>query len=300
MWPALRRAPSAALACSALAVVAPLLVSAQQPADEPAKASGSGVTGSFEGWFDNADGTHNFLVGYLNRNRAQEVDVAIGPDNRIEPGGPDMGQPTHFLPGRQTGMFVITVPKNFSPEQRLTWTINVNGQTNVIPLHLVPDYVIDPMQEAAVHNTPPVLHLFEQNAPGVQGPIAQMAKAPAKTTTVASALALPLWADDDARWTNNSSVPLPKPRPPVTLTWSVYRAPGPAARVTFDNRRPALETLKGGAVDQPYTGKAIASAKFSAPGDYVLHVTANDYSGTAGGGFLCCWSNALVKVAVTP
>ena len=42
------------------------------------------------------------------------------------------------------------------------------------------------------------------------------------------------------------------------------------------------------------------NAKFSEPGEYVLHVTANDYSGNGGGGFLCCWSNAVIKVTVTP
>ena len=40
--------------------------------------------------------------------------MPIGPNNRIEPGGPDMGQPTHFLPGRQSGMFIVTVPKEFT------------------------------------------------------------------------------------------------------------------------------------------------------------------------------------------
>jgi hypothetical protein len=282
---------------AALVLAAGALVCAQQPADEPAKAFGSGITPSFEGWFDNADGSHNFLVGYLNRNRAQDVEVPVGADNRIEPGGPDLGQPTHFLAGRQYGMFVVTVPKSYAASDRLTWTITVNGQSNSIPLHLVADYVLDPLYEPSVHNTPPVLHLFTQNAAGIQGPIAQIAKAPSKTTAVGTALALPLWADDDAHYTNNSSQPLPKPKPPVTLTWSKFRGPG---TVTFDNRRPALDTLKGGAVDQPYTGKATVNAKFSEPGDYVLHVTANDYSGNGGGGFLCCWSNAIVKVSVTP
>ena len=46
--------------------------------------------------------------------RSQELDIPIGPNNRIEPGGPDMGQPTHFLPGRQWGMFTVPVPKDSS------------------------------------------------------------------------------------------------------------------------------------------------------------------------------------------
>src|SRR5215831_13007243 len=81
-------------------LTASVVVSAGQIPIEPAKQSGTGVTPSYEGWFDNPDGSHNFLVGYLNRNRSLEVDVPIGPNNRIEPGGPDLGQPTHFLAGR--------------------------------------------------------------------------------------------------------------------------------------------------------------------------------------------------------
>ena len=35
-------------------------------------------------------------------------------------------------------------------------------------------------------------------------------------------------------------------------------------------------------------------------GENVLHVTVNDYSGDGGGGFQCCWTTGLVKVAVKP
>jgi hypothetical protein len=292
----MKRVRAAGLIVAALSVTAMAFVAQQFP-DEPPKAFGTGVTPSFEGWFDTPDGFHNFLVGYLNRNRAQDVDVPVGANNRVEPGGPDLGQPTHFLAGRQEGLFVIRVPKEFGPQQRLTWTITVNGQTNSIPLHLVADYVINPMVEASVHNTPPVLHLLAANAPGIQGPIAQLATAPSKTTSVGIPLPLPVWAEDDAHFTNNSSVPLSKPRPPVLLTWSQFRGPG---TVTFDERRPPLEALKGGGVDQPYLGRATMNARFSAPGEYALHVTANDYSGVGGGGFLCCWTTALVKVTVMP
>ena len=52
-------------------------------------------------------------------------------------------------------------------------------------------------------------------------------------------------------------------------------------------------------MNEPYSGKGTATAKFAAPGDYMIHVTANDYSGTGGGGEQCCWTTALVKVTVT-
>src|SRR5579863_7152702 len=95
-------------ACSSV-IFACFTLSAQTLPIEPARDAGASVTGAFEGWFKNADGTFSLLLGYYNRNRKQEVDVPIGPNNRIEalgsgaPAGPDRGQPTHFLPGRGWG-----------------------------------------------------------------------------------------------------------------------------------------------------------------------------------------------------
>ena len=67
----------------------------------------------------------------------------------------------------------------------------------------------------------------------------------------------------------------------------------------FDNAKPAFEKLPATG-DAPFNGKATTTATFGAPGDYVLHVTANDYSGNGGGGEVCCWTTAMLKVTVTP
>src|SRR3954471_13466926 len=83
---------------------------AQQLPLEPQRESGQSVTPAYEGWYRNADGTITLLAGYFNRNLKEEVDIPVGPDNRIDPGGPDRGQPTHFLTHRQWGMFAIVVP----------------------------------------------------------------------------------------------------------------------------------------------------------------------------------------------
>src|SRR5262245_51124629 len=143
-----------------------LLSGQQQPLpSEPPRQFGAGITGSYEGWFKNDDGSFSFLVGYLNRNRAQEVDVPIGPNNRIEPGGPDLGQPTHFLPGRHVGMFVVIVPKEFTLQQRLTWTITVNGQSNSVPFRLHNDYNVSPFEishSKTLGNTPPLVRFVEK------------------------------------------------------------------------------------------------------------------------------------------
>ena len=259
----------------------------------PRRGSGDSITGAFEGWFYNPDGSRSFLIGYYNRNSQQEIDVPIGPNNRIEPGGPDMGQPTHFLPGRQWGMFVVNAPKDFKPTDSYFWTIVANGQSSSIPLRLKADYVMSPFTEIAVSNTPPVLK-FEPNGKAVQGPLANMASAVPMTASVSAPMPLNLWASDDMKYTSGTGAPPSGSRTPVTVRVSKYRGPG---AVTFDKARPDLEKLPGGA---PFNGKATVQAKFAEPGDYVLHVTGNDYSGDGGGGFGCCWSTALVKVAVKP
>ena len=47
-----------------------------------------------------------------------------------------------------------------------------------------------------------------------------------------------------------------------------------------------------------FAGRATITVSFSEPGEYVLRVVANDYSGEGGGGFQCCWTNIHVKVVV--
>jgi hypothetical protein len=278
--------------CAAGVVAGGVLLSGQTTSvPAPRRGAGDSVTGAFEGWYYNPDGSRAFLVGYYNRNSRQELDIPIGPNNRIEPGGPDMGQPTHFLPGRQWGMFTVQAPKEFKPTDSYVWTIVANGQSTSIPLRMKPDYVMSPFTEIAVGNTPPVIK-FDPNGKGVQGPLATLPAAPSMTASVSTPLALHLWVSDDMKFTSGTNAPPSDARAPASVRWTKYRGPG---AVTFDKARPELEKITGAAA---YNAKADATAKFAEPGDYVLHVTGNDYSGDGGGGFGCCWTTSLVKVSV--
>ena len=270
----------------------------QFPLSNAIRERGSSVTGAFEGWYRNRDGRINLLVGYFNRNTKQDLDIPVGPQNQIEPGGPDQGQPTHFLTGRQWGVFTINVPNDFGT-RKLTWTLVANGQTNVITMHLKPEWIVEPYEDAANKNTPPVLK-FVPDGPAFTGPPSGIAAV--YNTSLPDPVALTSWVTDEGpkinvpeappagrgRGRSSSGAPI-QPPPPLSMSWSKFRGPG---AVVFENAKPSIDKAEG--------GKATTTATFSEAGEYILRAQANDQSGDGGGGFQCCWTNAHVKVIVKP
>jgi hypothetical protein len=255
----------------------------------PQHDSGQSVTPAFEGWFSNPDGTFSILFGYYNRNQKQALDIPVGPDNRIEPAGPDRGQPTHFLPKRRWGVFTVTVPRDFG-QGKISWTLAANGKTTMIPASLDPLWQLAPFRDAT-GNTPPFLG-FSASGPFVQGPRGHSTSV---TTVLPGPVTLELWVADDASVVPGATRPK---SPPVSISWSKFRGPG---TVSFSEEHPSIANADFEA--PPHTafhGKAVTTATFSEPGEYVLGVLANDWSGEGGRGFQCCWSNAQVKVTVKP
>ena len=250
------------------------------PAD-PVKDSGQSVTGAFEGWYQNPDGTFSLLAGYFNRNGRETLAIPVGPNNRIEPGGPDQGQPTYFLPRRQWGVFTIRVPKDFG-NKKLTWTIVANGQTTSIPMSLNPLWVVEPFKDAGIGNTPPVLR-FEPGGAAFQGPPNGIAQN--LTAKTAEPIPLVVWVADDGRVPPERGAG--RGAASATVSWSEFRGPADAA---FDNVRPAADR----------DGKAATAVRFTMPGEYILRAQSNDATGDGGGGFQCCWTNVYVKVTVRP
>src|SRR5262245_21756688 len=103
--------------------------------------SGETIVPVYEGWEQNSDGTFNLVFGYFNRN-LDDFDVPIGPANNIEPGGPDQGQPTHFLPRRNRFLMRVRVPKDFG-KQEVVWSLTTRGKTERAYGTLKPDYFMD-------------------------------------------------------------------------------------------------------------------------------------------------------------
>jgi hypothetical protein len=271
----------------------------------PPAVRGASVTPALEGWYRNADGTSTILIGYMNRNQSETFDVPVGPNNSIEPGGPDYGQPTRFELGRNYGVFSLTVPKDFGAK-RLTYTISVNNQPQTITLGLPSGYQIEPFLRNDTGNTPPVVKL-DPNGPELKGP--PLGPAQTLTATVGQPITLTLYATDKGNTiSQDPSAPATTAatarggrQTPITVTW--YKHRGPAGNtLKFDPVTPLVaadaEAVKLFQKPGDFTGKATTTATFNEPGEYWLRAQINDATGNGGGGDQCCWSNVLIKVNV--
>lgn len=276
---------------TSLAIVAAWVVTAgaQRPQTtlplDPPRDRGASITPAYEGWYPNADGSFSLLIGYYNRNTKEALDIPLGPNNRVDPGGPDQGQPTHFEVGRQWGVFVVKVPKDFGAKT-MTWTIVSNGESQSVPFTLNKGYPVSPFKELGMGNQPPVL-AFSQGGAKVTGP--PVGTAASLTGTVNQPVAVHVWVEDPKVPGEQEEAPAGFGLPKGTIaTVSLHKFRGPG-KVTFDKVR----------VPVPKQGDMVTStATFSAPGEYILRVQANDESGEGGFGFQCCWTNTYIKVTV--
>jgi hypothetical protein len=250
----------------------------------PVREAGQTVTPVFEGWYRNPDGTFSLSFGYLNRNSREVVEIPVGDDNRMSPGGPNRGQPTRFEPRRHWGVFAVTVPADFG-DKTIIWAINFRGQTYAIPGSLKRGWEIDALVgEADTGNQPPVLR-FDSAGPGGSGPAGIMGST--LNVAVGQPLEVTVWANDDGKSSSSIASDGNKDAP-VVLTWFKHQGPGD---VKWSTATPTPDRA---------SGKATTTATFSAPGEYVLRVRANDASGVTGAGHAqCCWTNGFVKVTVT-
>jgi len=237
---------------------------------------GQNVAPTFEGWIRNADGSFEFVFGYLNRNYEEVLNIPIGADNSIQPGGPDRGQPTHFYPRRAKALFKVRIPKDWDPKQRVVWSLTAHGRTDVAKGWLQPEWEIEDglRTREGEANTPPA----------ITGSADQQITWPNRT------LSLTLLVNDDGK---------PKPRPRRRpLVVQANPAIGVVGNAEPDDDDAAAMSLIGGGlavkwiqyrgpgnvIFEPSSapkvyGKPVnltTSATFSAPGSYLLWAIADD------------------------
>jgi len=252
--------------------------------------TGQSVQPIFEGWTKTSDGSYQLYFGYLNRNHVEEVQVPVGPENRIEPGGPDRGQPTYFYTRFNRQLFSVTVPADFGKKE-VIWTLVVHGQSERAVGWLRPDWEIAPpgtgigsgRGNEAAKNQPPKLTLDSAPRVTLPGTLAITATVtddglpPARGRGArgggGNANRPPAFDNSDYKFTTPVNVPqVERPAPPrvtgrLQVSWFVWRGPAPVT----------INPPAAGADE----GKATFTAIFSKPGEYVLRARASDTAATA-------------------
>src|SRR5688572_23576708 len=278
--------------------------------------TGQNVSPAYEGWWPNEDGSSTLFFGYMNSNWLEEFDIPIGPDNNIEPGGPDQGQPTHFYPRRNPFLFTIRVPKDFGTRE-LIWTLTANGKTERAYASLKSDYQVDKqvistevggdlgsLRDALRTNIPPELK--------VEGDKRRTVKVGEPLTLVAFAsdpdnLPARRQAGGAGRGQTGggregqpaSQLPPPNPAyrptsslaarsgPGLRLSWLVYRGKADVVSFSPDQLKTWMDTrvYSHSPWSPPYLipeappdGKWMTQVTFQEPGTYMLRAAASDGS----------------------
>ena len=267
------------------------LAAAHEGRAQQSFATGQSISPAYEGWVQNEDGSFDLVFGYMNRNWEQVLDVPVGPDNAIEPGGPDLGQPTRFQPRRNRFVFSIRVPADFG-DRELVWTLTANGRTQRAYATLKRDYYIDDLviqanfgAAGAAGSTP---ELAENAAP-----VLTVEGGSARTARVGEPLALAASVTDDDIPRARPLAPT-NPRRPGRFTtdtatglrfsWFVYRGAGgvgfdPPQIVTWEETRVGRDSPWSpgwSTPDAPEDGRWETAVTFSRPGEYVLRALAHD------------------------
>lgn len=268
------------LAAAILAAAQPV-IQGQIPSSRIVYSRGQTVAPAYEGWEQNPDGSFNLVFGYMNRNQDERLDIPIGAGNRIEPGGPDRGQPTHFLPRRNRFAFSVRVPADFG-DRELVWTLTSRGSTEQAFATLRPEYVLDGI--IIMRDT----GFFGQWGDGRnnQAPAVVIEGEASRTVAAGEPLRLVAVANDDG-YPAARPAPLELPARATAIglrvAWFVYRGPG--EQVSFDPEQ--FKTYPDYRFNSPWTpgwspppapgdGRYPVTATFDAPGEYVLRVMAHD------------------------
>jgi hypothetical protein len=303
------------LRASAVLVAALVCIAGKSESGQLTYARGQNVVAAFEGWERHADGTFAMVFSYYNRNYEETLDVPIGPENNIEPGGPDQGQPTHFLPGRHRFVFSVKVPKDFDPKKRLVWTLTVRGKTEKANAFLLREWEINNQVRAQNGDSSQGgggNGLEYNEAPEITPGPAQSIVLPAAATLTASvkddglpkprtrrpaaagragappleagaASAAPTTPDTPPTAAAGGGAaangPAAPSGPQLRVNWIMYRGPAGAAVVFKPDKSPVT------------SGTASTVATFSLPGRYVVRAYADDGAVT---------SPADIAVTVSP
>ncbi len=306
------------LLCFMLFALSSASAEAQQPRFLNIQApNGLPVVPIMEGWVANPDGTRSYSYGFFNRN-SETVEIPLGEKNFIEPAQFDGMQPTHFPPGRATGVFSVTVPAE-KTDIDVWWNLQtdesevlrVPGRSGRAAYEL--DFIL-PRPQGALQP----FAGFGENAEIKPGLLASVTDYSDPVKAGEEILLTVRVKDPSVRDTTDRRFTQALP---MVVTFNKHQGPGlvqffrhpdnaltqveettkePStlcAGCTMSEKKtgPNVVTVPGPA------GQAQVYVSFSEPGAYIVHAKVDNFSAPDSSNTnQCCWTNVFQKFTVNP
>ena len=220
----------------------------------------------YDGFVRNTDGSFTLSFGYFNMNPA-DVTIPAGSGNLFTPGAADRNQPVRFLKGRHRFACSMVVDTKF--DGKLQWKLTFAGRTEITTAT-----PLDPIYELDANNEKRVLTgldvaAAQKNSCLNRAPTLSILSASGEVSAAAGTVAAEVGQDASINGDVEDDA-LPRGSV-VSSEWKKESGPG---SVTFSS-----------------TATGPTRVSFSAPGAYVLELTASDGDRT---------STLKVPVTVTP
>lgn len=237
---------------------------------------GEPVIPLFDGWFQNEDKTHTLCFSYFNMNTEESLDIPLGENNFLSDERFDAMLPTHFdpLPPRYRHkfcVFTVTVPEDFSVNEKIYWNLTSANEPLRVPGHIRPAFVLDEPVSGGRGNIAPLVRLAagREGVRGRKGIVSDPIQAAAGQTV-------------------NLTVFIEHPDEEVWVNWTKHSGPGNAF---FAGEQQLEEIITS------RDGESTVAVTFERSGQYIVRMQTID--NVAAFEFYCCHTNAYFYVNVS-
>ena len=265
--------------------------------------TGEEVAPMFNGWILNEDRSITMIFGFGNLNRTSDLDVPLGPNNKLEPAEFQGAQPTHFpvysrrgfVGIQERGAFAVTVPADMA-DTEVVWTLSSNGKTWSVPGRATSAAYEMSAAEMASGSLKPAIR-FSMDGPESVDPAGihaepQVAKVGQPVTLSA------LMQDRGVRdlYAGNDRLYVP-----LGTFWVMHQGPAkPEIETAEISGRERAEKDAGDPNKNEWT-EVSTQVTFMEPGEYLMRLRVDNFEAPDSQfDNVCCWSNAYFPVTVNP